>query len=154
MKCLIADDDPRIRQLLISLLERPGWEFLEAACGLEALALYEAHGPDLVIMDIEMSPMDGITAIRAMRQRHALCKVLMVSQHNSSRFRQAAAAVGAIGYVLKDDLHGVIEALAQHLPSPVSDGGEESPSSIVAFSENKAFGEKGDRRLREFEPNQ
>lgn len=123
MKCLIADDDPRIRVLLRSLLERPGWEFLEAACGLEALALYEAHGPDLVIMDIEMNPMDGLTALRALRERHASCKVLMVSQHNTSRFRRAAAAAGAMGYVLKDDLQGVIEALDACFPWPVSGSG-------------------------------
>lgn len=141
MKCLIADDDPRIRVLLKSLLEAPGWEFLEAQCGLEALALYEAHGADLVIMDIEMSPMDGITAMRAMRQRNAFCKVLMVSQHNSSRFRQAAAAAGAIGYVLKDDLHGVIEALSEHLPLRVSESGEK-PSTSIAFSQGDSSGER------------
>lgn len=142
MKCLIADDDPRIRLLLISLLEGPGWKFLEAGCGIEALSLYDTHGPDLVIMDIEMNPMDGITAMRAMRERHATCKVLMVSQHDSSRFRQAAAAAGAIGYVLKDDLHGIIEALAEHLPSRVSEAGKESPISTIEVSENDSFVEK------------
>lgn len=141
MKCLIADDDPRIRALLRSVLEKPGWEFLEAACGREALALYEAHGPDLVIMDIEMSPMDGITAMRVMRQRHASCKVLMVSQHDSSRFRQAAAAAGAIGYVLKDDLQGVIEVLAEHLPLRESESRETPPISPIAFSPGGASNE-------------
>jgi CheY-like chemotaxis protein len=141
MKCLIADDDPRIRVLLKSLLETPGWEFLEAQCGREALALYEAHGADLVIMDIEMSPMDGITAMRAMRQRHASCRVLMVSQHNSSRFREAAAAAGAMGYVLKDDLQGVLEALADFLPQRESKSQERSSTS-VAFSQGDASSEK------------
>ena len=141
MKCLIADDDPRIRVLLKSLLESPGWEFLEAQCGLKALALYEAHGADLVIMDIEMSPMDGITAMRAMRQRHASCRVLMVSQHNSSSFRQVAAAAGAMGYVLKDDLQGVLEALADFLPKRESKSWEK-PSPSVAFSQGDASGNK------------
>ncbi|MBN9688730.1 MAG: response regulator [Verrucomicrobia bacterium] len=141
MKCLIADDDPRIRVLLKSLLETPGWEFLEAQCGLEALALYEAHGADLVIMDIEMSPMDGITAMRALRQRHASCRVLMVSQHNSSRFREAAEAAGAMGYVLKDDLQGVLEALADFLPPRESKCRERSSTS-VAFSQGNASSEK------------
>lgn len=117
MKCLIADDDPRIRVMLRSVLEKPGWEFLEAQSGSEALALYEAHEPDLVVMDVEMSPVDGITALRAIRERDAFCRVLMLSQHNSARFRHAAAAAGALAYVLKDDLQAILDVLAEPFPS-------------------------------------
>jgi len=103
--------------MIRSMLERPGWEFLEAQCGREAIAMHEAHGPDVVIMDVEMSPMDGITAMRVLRQRDAQCKVLMLSQHNSSSFRQAATAAGALAYVLKDDLQAIIDVLVEQIPS-------------------------------------
>ena len=118
MKCLIADDDLRIRRLLKSVLERPGLEFLEAQDGEEAVALYRAHGPDHVIMDVEMSPMDGITATRAINNCDARCKVLILSQHDSSSFRHAAATAGAFGYVLKDDFQAIADILAKHLRTP------------------------------------
>lgn len=124
MKCLIADDDPRIRLMLRSMLEKPGWEFMEAQSGREAVALCEAHGPDLVIMDVEMSPMDGIAAMRAIRQRDTNCKMLMLSQHDSSSFRQAAMTAGALAYVLKDDLQAVLDVLGRHLPSWVIENRE------------------------------
>ncbi len=119
MKCLIADDDPRIRVMLRSMLHKPGWEFMEAQSGREAVALCETHGPDLVIMDVEMSPMDGITAMGVIRQRDARCKVLMLSQHDSSSFRQAATTAGALAYILKDDLQAVLDVIAEHIPSLV-----------------------------------
>jgi CheY-like chemotaxis protein len=115
MKCLIADDDPRIRQMLKSILERPGMEFLEAQDGGAAVAMYQAHRPDFVIMDVEMEPMDGITATRIIRQWDARCRVLVLSQHDSSGFRHAAASAGAFGYVLKDDLQAVLDVLAEHI---------------------------------------
>jgi two-component system response regulator DegU len=107
MKCLIADDDLRTRQVLKTVLEKPGVEFLEATNGGEAIALHQAHRPDLVIMDIEMKPVDGITATRVIHEQDARCRILILSQHDSPSFRQAAAAAGAIGYVLKDDFHAI-----------------------------------------------
>ena len=116
MKCLIADDDPRIRQMLKSILERPGMEFLEAQNGVEAVEMYLTHRPDFVIMDVGMGPMDGITATRIIREGDSGCSVLILSQHDSSSFRHAAAAAGAFGYVLKDDLQAILAVLAEHFP--------------------------------------
>lgn len=116
MKCLIADDDPRIRRMIKSVLERPNLEFLEAQNGEEAVTLYRAYGPELVIMDVEMSRMDGIAATRAICEQDPLCKVLILSQHDSASFRHAAAAAGALSYILKDDLQSILDVLAAYLP--------------------------------------
>lgn len=118
MKCLIADDDVRIRRMLKSVLERPGLEFLEAHDGSEAVALCQAHQPDLVIMDVEMHPMDGITATRAIREHNIHCPVLILSQYDSPGFRHAAAQAGAFAYRSKDDLQDIIEVLAKHIQPP------------------------------------
>lgn len=118
MKCLIADDDPRIRQMLKSVLDRPGLEFLEAHDGSEAVALCQAHQPDLVIMDVEMHPVDGITATRTIRERNLHCPVLIVSQYDSPGFRHAAAQAGAFAFRSKDDLQDIAEVLAKHIRLP------------------------------------
>lgn len=118
MKYLIADDDSRTRRMLRAELERPGVEFLEARDGGEAVALYRAHQPDLVIMDIEMKPMDGIAATRAIRENDAGSRILIVSQHDSPSFRQAAAAAGACAYVLKDDFHALHGIIAGQMRPP------------------------------------
>lgn len=117
MKYLIADDDPRTRQMLKAVLGKPGVEFLEAREGGEAVALHRAHHPALVILDIEMGPMDGIAATRVIHESDPQCPILILSQHDSPKFRQAAASAGAIAYVLKDDLdaiHGIITGLRIH----------------------------------------
>jgi DNA-binding NarL/FixJ family response regulator len=118
MKCLIADDDARTRRMLRAVLEKPGVEFLEARDGSEAVALHQAHRPDLVIMDIEMKPMDGIAATRAIHETDAQCRILIVSQHDSPSFRQAAAAAGAFGYVLKDDFDAIHSIIANQMRPP------------------------------------
>lgn len=118
MKYLIADDDARTRRMLMTILEKPGVEFLEARNGHEAVALHQVHRPDLVIMDIEMQPMDGIAATRAIREQDPKCRILILSQHDSPSFRQAATVAGAVGYVLKDDFDAIHSLIARTLMPP------------------------------------
>jgi DNA-binding NarL/FixJ family response regulator len=68
-----------------------------------------------MIMDVEMSPMDGISARWAIRERNTRFQMMILSQHDSPRFRQAAATVGAFAYILKDDLQDVLDVLAKHI---------------------------------------
>ena len=118
MKYLIVDDDPRSRHLIKAVLEEPGTEFLEGKDGREAVALYQAHRPDWVIMDIEMKPMDGIDATQAIHRQDPRSRVVIVSQHHSLRFCRAARAAGAWAYVLKDDLHDLRNILQKATRSP------------------------------------
>lgn len=118
MKYLIADDDPRIRRMLKAVLAEPGIEFIEAQDGGEAVALHQRHRPDLVILDIDMKPMDGIAAARLIRATDAQCRMLIVSQYDSPGFRQAATAAGAFGYVLKENMENIPAVVSQHLRPP------------------------------------
>lgn len=79
--------------------------------GAEALAAYKQHRPDWVLMDIEMSRMDGLTATRNIVQAYPDAKVVIVSKHDNEYIREAARDAGACGYVLKENLMAIRELL-------------------------------------------
>jgi two-component system response regulator DegU len=84
--------------------------------GAEALAAYQQHRPDLVLMDIEMSRMDGLTATRNIVQAFPDARVLIVSKHDDKYIREAAREAGACGYVLKENLMAIRELLETLTP--------------------------------------
>ena len=66
---LVADDEPTTRQLTRVALEQAGFSVVEAGDGAEAIAAYERSAPDLILLDVEMPGMDGITVCRKLRER-------------------------------------------------------------------------------------
>jgi len=68
-RILVADDDPQMRRLIRSILERDGFEVTEAADGLDALEALEAHPVDLVVLDIDMPRLDGLGVLEELRAR-------------------------------------------------------------------------------------
>ena len=69
-KILIVDDEPRIRELIREHLQYAGYVCEEAGDGSAALSLLSGGGFDLVILDVMMPFMDGMTCLREMRARH------------------------------------------------------------------------------------
>lgn len=76
----------------------------ECANGTDVCACYATHRPDWVLMDIELPGQDGITATRQLLAAEPTARVVMVTSYDDAEMRQAAAAAGARGYVLKEDL--------------------------------------------------
>jgi len=66
---LIVDDDANIREVLCSMLAFAGYEPLTAVDGIDALEKIEQHHPDMVILDIMMPNMDGLTACRVLKRQ-------------------------------------------------------------------------------------
>jgi DNA-binding NtrC family response regulator len=78
-RILIAEDDPQVRGMLRTTLERAGHEVREAGDGREALRVC-AEGPvDIVVTDLIMPEMEGIATIRALRQAHPGMKIIAMS---------------------------------------------------------------------------
>jgi len=75
----------------------------ECGDGLEAIRLFEVHQPDWVLMDIEMQPLDGLSAARQIRARWPKARIVFVTSHDDPRFREAASQLQA-GFVVKDHL--------------------------------------------------
>lgn len=98
---LVVDDFDDTRLLLRTWLERKGFRVIEAENGLEALTEAESQHPDLIIMDIEMPELDGLSATQKIRGMKGLeeTPVLAVSAYGDEQFRGKALAAGCNEYV-------------------------------------------------------
>jgi DNA-binding NarL/FixJ family response regulator len=84
----------------------------EAVNGRHALELCRQLRPDLVLMDVRMPEMDGLTATREIKKEMPAISVLIVRAHESEDYRREAERAGAAGYILKDaDAHQLLEAV-------------------------------------------
>lgn len=104
---VIAEDQRLFRQSLRLLLEHERDLVVvgEAMDGRQAFDLAVAHKPGIVLMDVDMPRMDGITATRLIRSCVPDSKVLMLSVHDDDARIVAAVQAGACGYILKDADH-------------------------------------------------
>lgn len=103
VKILAVDDSASMRQMVRSALEADGYEVREAQNGQEALDALEAAPADLVISDLYMPTMDGLTLLRAIRQRpeHKFTPVLLLTTENGEEMKQRGRASGATGWLVK-----------------------------------------------------
>ncbi len=114
MRILIVDDHAAIRQSLHHTFEEePGMQVIaEAVDGYDAIELTRQLQPDIVIMDIQMPRLDGVSATRQITNTWPDIRVIALSTHHSTVYVKAMLAAGASGYVLKDDmLPDLIEAV-------------------------------------------
>lgn len=101
IRILIVDDEPRIRQLIREHLEHAGYECTEATDGSAALASLSAAPYDLVILDIMMPFVDGMTCLKEMRRRKIMTPVIMLTARGEEYDRVAGLESGADDYVVK-----------------------------------------------------
>jgi two-component system response regulator NreC len=121
IEVLLVDDHALIREGLRALLNsNSGGEMKvigEAATGLEAIEKFRELRPDVMILDIGMSGMDGFAACRRIRAEHPDARILFLTVHAEEQFFFEALRSGAHGYVLKrstgDDLRQAIRAVAE-----------------------------------------
>jgi two-component system, cell cycle response regulator DivK len=100
---LIADDNEDVRVMMRQFLESHGYRVLEAAGGREATETAVRERPSLVIMDLGMPDMDGLTATAEIR-RHVSApqtEVLIVSAYDRLEYRTEAVAAGCGGFITK-----------------------------------------------------
>jgi len=119
IRLLIVDDHPVVRDGLSGMFAPdPGFEVVgEAADGAEAVRLAQALKPDVILMDLRMPGMDGVTAITELARRHIAVRVLVLTTYDTDSYVLPAIEAGATGYLLKDSpraelLRAVREAAA------------------------------------------
>ena len=104
IRVLITDDHLIVREGLRLILETAeDIEVIgEARDGVECLQLAAEHKPDLVLMDLQMPRMDGITAIEHLRKNHPQIAVVILTTYNEDNLMIRGLQLGARGYLLKD----------------------------------------------------
>lgn len=107
IRLVIAEDQRLFRQSLRLLLDQePDLQVVgEAADGAEAFDVTSKLKPDLVLMDVDMPKLDGVTATKLIRGCLPDVKILMLSVHDDDNRIVAAVQAGACGYILKDADH-------------------------------------------------
>ncbi|MBL9199199.1 MAG: response regulator transcription factor [Opitutaceae bacterium] len=102
-KILIVDDEAHIRKFVTLILRQLGCSFfVEAGNGQDALAVYQAEQPDLVLMDVNMPQMDGIEALRQLRTIDPEAIVVMLTSLVNRDTIEKALEFGAVNYIRKD----------------------------------------------------
>ncbi|SFO73054.1 MULTISPECIES: response regulator [Actinomadura] len=104
LRVLIVDDDALVRAGLSMMLDGTGGITVagEAADGAEVPAAADAHAPDVVLMDLRMPRVDGITATRRLRARPDPPEVIVLTTFDSDENILHALRAGASGFLLKD----------------------------------------------------
>ena len=141
-RVVLADDHPQTRALLRGLLET---EFDVVNAVADGEALVEAAGllaPDVVVTDIGMPKMDGISAASQILRRNPKIRVVFVSVHNERGVVKSGLAAGGLGYVLKlaagDDLVPAVLAALQgqsHISKSLREPGESVDAQKTDFPE-------------------
>ena len=105
----IVDDDVRIRTLLRLELEDLGAEVACFSSAEEALGELAAGGPDLVLLDVGLGGMDGLTCLGLLRQQGLRARVVLMSAHWDPGNAEGFRAAGADAFVLKTALPALLE---------------------------------------------
>lgn len=102
-KILVVDDEPYMHRLMQHHLGRAGYETIGARNGREAIEMAEREAPNLVVMDVMMSEMDGITALKQLKQAEATraIPVIIITASAHLVTRQESESYGAAQFFTK-----------------------------------------------------
>ena len=144
---LVVDDDAPIRRMLSRTLGAEGYEVALAADGSDALVEVERSVPDLIVLDIAMPGLDGVTVARRLRARGLSVPILMLTARDELHDRVTGLDAGADDYLVKpfetDELLARVRALLRrgHTPESVVGHGD------VSLSLDSRVVTRGERRV-------
>lgn len=100
VRVLVVDDEPQIRRLLRLTLERQDYQVIDAATGLDGVAVAAEQQPDLIILDLGLPDIDGVEVVRRIRDWSAV-PIVILSVRNRDDDKVGALDAGADDYVNK-----------------------------------------------------
>lgn len=126
MTVLIVDDEPAVRDALRRSLSFEGYETQTAVDGLDALEKAAATPPELIVLDVQMPRMDGLTVARRLRAHGELVPILMLTARDTVGDRVSGLDAGADDYLVKpfelDELLARVRALLRRSAYTTGDG--------------------------------
>jgi DNA-binding response OmpR family regulator len=118
-KCVIVDDDRTTRERLTEILERSGWLVSQAPSGLRLLSLLEVDRPDVILLDVAMSWINGFELCRAMKANtnYRNIPVVFISGRSAPADIETGLSCGAADYFVKPiDTQRLLERLRELSP--------------------------------------
>lgn len=100
-RLLVVDDEPEICNFLKSFFEDRDFEVQSALSGEEALQVVETFQPQVMLLDIKMSGMDGLAVLRKVKEKNPKIKVIMVTAIETTDKIEEAMRLGADNYITK-----------------------------------------------------
>ncbi len=133
MQVLLAEDDRAVRESLVRALTLEGHDVAAVANGAQALEHLREHGADLVLLDVSMPVLDGLTTCRVLRSEGNRVPILMLTARAETSDRVAGLDAGADDYLPKpfdlDELFARMRALARR--SEPTDAGRPDDASLT-----------------------
>ena len=119
-KILVIDDEEGIRNLLDTLLDRKGYDVILADNGQKGLEVFRRARPDVVILDLKMPGMDGLTVLQQIRHLIPTQPVIILTGAGTPEMEQQVMALGVTDFVEKEfSLHGLGDSLKRLLATPM-----------------------------------
>src|SRR5713226_6952000 len=120
-RIMIAEDSKESRMFLRDLLEIANHEVVaEATDGLEAVEKFKATRPDIVLLDLAMPKMDGLSALREIKKMDENAKVILLTASGNLKTINECVQAGAVTYILKpfkiEDLSNAIKSILKQIP--------------------------------------
>ncbi|MGW1468290.1 response regulator transcription factor [Streptomyces sp. NPDC002308] len=138
-RILIVDDEPAVREALQRSLAFEGYATEVAVDGYDALTKAEAYHPDLIVLDIQMPRMDGLTAARRIRATGTTTPILMLTARDTVGDRVTGLDAGADDYLVKpfelDELFARIRALLRRSSYAAAASAEITDDDVLSFAD-------------------
>lgn len=122
IRVILADDHPVVRDGLANMIrQQPDMEVVgEAGDGDEAIELFEAHRPDVMVLDLRMPKRDGVAVVRKILETHPKARLLIMTTYDGDEDIFRSLSQGAKGYLLKDaprqEILSAIRAVSEDRP--------------------------------------
>ena len=100
-RILVVDDDPAVVEVLLDFLTEAGYSVDIALTGRDALTLIQRMPPEVVLLDIRMSDIDGVEVLRQIRAAHPTIPVIMITGSDDIGLARATLKMGALDCVCK-----------------------------------------------------
>jgi signal transduction histidine kinase/CheY-like chemotaxis protein len=141
LRVLLAEDNPVNQKMVVGMLRRMGHSTKIAVNGQEALSLWSEEAFDLVLMDVQMPVMDGLTTTRKIRERElssgSRVPIIAMTAHATKEYEQQCLAAGMDAYLSKPTSGQQLEDAIGRLAAK-SIGNDKSRSTFIAFDPEKA----------------
>ncbi|MFF7360306.1 response regulator [Streptomyces sp. NPDC008125] len=138
-RILIVDDEPAVREALQRSLAFEGYATEVAVDGYDALTKAEAYHPDLIVLDIQMPRMDGLTAARRIRATGTTTPILMLTARDTVGDRVTGLDAGADDYLVKpfelDELFARIRALLRRSSYAAAASTDIADDDVLSFAD-------------------